>query len=424
MKNFLLLAFTATFIFASAAVVQAVDFEDISINGFISQGYMKSDNNNFLADTDEGSFEIRETGVNFATDVGDKLHLGLQFLARDLGDLGNDEVTLDWAFASYRWKDWLGVRAGKMKMPNGLYNETRDVDMLRTSILLPQSIYNESWRDTFSTINGGGLYGELPGGVAYQVMIGTLPFNEDGGVVKTMDGISELEMGSGNIDQTYAASLVWETPLEGLRLSGTYIKTGLEIDAEASMTELQRAGLNLLALTGSEAQQEYATGILAPRILDISLESWTVSAEYTIGDLIVAGEYSITENDIETSRKDTGELSREPSVYDSEGYYLSASYRFTDWFELGAYYSVYYLNNDDKGGKIKFNDAVPDEYGWLKDTALSARFDVTDNWVVKVEGHIMDGLATSFPQDNINPDGTYDVSTDWNLFAVKVTYSF
>ena len=63
-----------------------------------------------------------------------------------------------------------------MKKPAGLYNETRDVDMLRTSILLPQGVYNDSWRDATLSITGFGLYGTFDlssaGAVNYQVQVG------------------------------------------------------------------------------------------------------------------------------------------------------------------------------------------------------------------------------------------------------------
>jgi hypothetical protein len=86
-------------------------------------------------------------------------------------------VVIDWAFGDYRWKDQLGFRAGKVKLPYGLYNEGRDVDMLRTSIFLPQSIYNERMRDFILAYEGAGAYGSLASGIGgfdYHVFGGTL----------------------------------------------------------------------------------------------------------------------------------------------------------------------------------------------------------------------------------------------------------
>jgi hypothetical protein len=85
----------------------------VDIHGFLSQGYLHSDNNNFYADTEEGTFQFNEFSMNFSSDLTDKLRIGLQLLSRDLGKIGNNTVELDWAYGTYRWKDWLGfVREG------------------------------------------------------------------------------------------------------------------------------------------------------------------------------------------------------------------------------------------------------------------------------------------------------------------------
>lgn len=77
--------------------------------------------------------DINEMGINFGYQPLDKLMIGIQFFARDLGGVGNDEIQGDYANASYRFKDYFGVRADRMKNTMGLYSEFRDVDMLRTS---------------------------------------------------------------------------------------------------------------------------------------------------------------------------------------------------------------------------------------------------------------------------------------------------
>ena len=82
--------------------------------------------------------------------------------------------------------------------------------------------------------------------------------------------------------------------------------------------------------------------------------------------------------------------------YRTEGWYLGATYRFTDWFELGAYYSEYYPNRNDKDGSTP--DALgryvdPKSRAWNKDLCLTTRFDINENWVVKLEAHTIDGVA-------------------------------
>lgn len=157
MKKIIKFVFTGLiFLIATANICGAES--DVEIHGFISQGYLDSSDNNFQARTDASTFEFNEFGINFGKELTDKLRLGMQIFSKDIGPYGDNEVTLDWAYGDYRWKDWLGVRAGKIKTPHGLYNETRDVDILRNWIFLPQSVYPELTRDaTLSLIGGGSM---------------------------------------------------------------------------------------------------------------------------------------------------------------------------------------------------------------------------------------------------------------------------
>ena len=91
--------------------------EDISMHGFVSQGYLRSSDNNYLGNSKDGSFEFNEIGVNFAIPVSDSLQFGIQFFSRDLGETGNNELIVDWALLDYNYRAWLGFRAGKIKLP-------------------------------------------------------------------------------------------------------------------------------------------------------------------------------------------------------------------------------------------------------------------------------------------------------------------
>lgn len=143
---------------------------------------MGTSKNNFLAETDlghtEGTFEMFQAGVNATARLTDKLHAGVQLFARDLGPLGNYEVALDWAYLDDRVHESLGVRAGRIKMPYGFYNETQDIDSVRNPILLPQSVYPLQFRDFMFAVNGASVYCTVPLGAA-----GSLDYDAFGGVV-------------------------------------------------------------------------------------------------------------------------------------------------------------------------------------------------------------------------------------------------
>ncbi len=166
-------------VLSSGREALAFEIASVSIHGFVSPGCVKSTDNDFLRlPTKNGTFAFSDVGVNFSMEPVEKLRVGIQLLARDFGEEGNFDVVLDWAVGDYRWKDWLGIRAGKVKNPVGFYNRERDLDMVRTSIFLPQSIYTETMRDFMNTYLGGELYGVLPvaswGDFEYELFGGTI----------------------------------------------------------------------------------------------------------------------------------------------------------------------------------------------------------------------------------------------------------
>ena len=67
---------------------------------------------------------------------------------------------------------------------------------------------------------------------------------------------------------------------------------------------------------------------------------------------------------------------------------------------------------------------------WLDEIILSVRFDVNDNWLIKLETHFMDGATSLIDEDQYPPEKLengilkYPYRRDWILFAVKLSYNF
>lgn len=155
----------AAFALSVASLARAEDDpQALQVHGFVSRGWIKTTANNYLGTTerDQGSFDFTEVGINFTKLLGDRFRVGMQVFAHDLGPMGNYAPQLDWYYLDYRVADWLGIRAGKTKLPFGLYNESNDVDAGRVPVLLPQSIYPASSRESLFAQTGGELYGDLP----------------------------------------------------------------------------------------------------------------------------------------------------------------------------------------------------------------------------------------------------------------------
>jgi hypothetical protein len=127
----------------TAPALHAQDFKlldrTVQVHGFASQGYVYTSGNNWLTmnTTGDGSPGFTEMGVNMSSQLNDSFHLGAQVYDRNLGQLGQFHPQLDWAVLDYRFRPWLGLRAGKIKTTLGLYNDTQDLDFLHTFAFEP-----------------------------------------------------------------------------------------------------------------------------------------------------------------------------------------------------------------------------------------------------------------------------------------------
>jgi hypothetical protein len=355
--------------------VSALELSQLQIHGFASQGYLRSNHYDYVdAETEKGTVEFNEFGLNVMSNLTDRLRFGIQLLARDLGDMGNDKLTVDWAFGDYRYRNWLGVRTGQFPRALGLYNQSRDIDAARTGVFLPLSVYNEVNRHVQKSVKGIELYGTLPGGFEYQMQYGTLG-SEYKDTLVSLFQTNRIEVAN----NAYTLHLKWNTPIDGLRLVGT---TFDNFSFSATRT------VNAADVTSRVDYKQRLAGI-----------------EYTRGKVTCAAEY--TERIFNSTQSD----------YTGIGYYGLISYRFTDWVELGTSYSVAYANKDDKEGDSYAQRGQPRALAWSKDLAVSARFDLNEYWLVKLEGHWLNGLYGASEYGS-NP------SEDGFLGAVKVTFSF
>ncbi len=389
---------------------------DFNIHGYISQGFMISNHNNFLADTKNGTFQFNELGINFATEPTDNLRIGLQLIARDLGDIGNDKVLIDWAYADYRWRDWLGMRLGKIKMPTGIYNKTIDVDMLRTFIFLPQGNYTETFRDSLNAMKGIGGYGvtRIPhlGSLSYEAMYGTMNIDNDSSTAKGMEGPGYFEVEKVDVKRTFCCAITWETPIEGLKLSASRVDIKLKLQSMTTKDFTVPVPFPpykiVIAPAGTPMNSEIP-----------NLNKTIFSIEYTWKNLVLAAEYAM-QNFAQTTRlPDQKTVSRE---FKFAGFYGSATYRFSDLLETGIYYTEFYKDRDDRDGtRTPYN---PPFSAYQKDACLALRFDPNPQWTFKIEGHMINGTALCFVQDNLNDAGELTLQKKWYLLAAKMTFSF
>jgi hypothetical protein len=383
----IMLAAAASFVpsLLNAQLDFSVDGHQVQIHSFGSQGFFESNENNFATmKTSTGNFGYTDAGVNIGTNLTDHFHIGAQMYIRHLGDLDNGTPRLDWAVADYKFKDWFGIRAGKVKTALGLYNDTQDLDFLNTWALLPQGIYPIDVRSATIAHEGADAYGSIGakrlGSLAYTLYFGYIPNDPSFGYVY---GLRTLNI---NLDgwrgKSWGGDLRWTTPIPGFT-----------------------AGASLLD------QRPHGDYLSAGTIINYhTLENQTTQFyfQYLFRALHVDGEYRRGYRDARAGPRDI--------VYDGRSFYMSAAYRVSKWVELGSYDSHYYAN---------WRVPLSPPANHIFDKVATARVDLNSHWNLKVEGHFMDGYAASNNAHGFysqtNPSG---LKPKTNMLVVRAGFNY
>jgi hypothetical protein len=350
----------------------------LQVHGFASQGALLTSDNDYLAHTERGSLEFTEAGINFTKSLDDRLSIGLQLFARDLGSVGDYSAKFDWLYLDYRWKDWLGVRAGRVKLPYGLYNDTSDIDAAQPVILLPQSVYPATNRNFLLAQTGLELYGYYSlgsaGALDYHAYLGTLYLS--------IPDTSAIRVDELDVPYIVGGRVLWEAPIDGLRVGASALNGQVDgtftLEVESMSTSLK---------------------------LESRSTNWLSSVEYANRDILLVAEYGRS-----IGRSTVGPMTTRRTA---EHLYGLAGYRWRPWLQTTAYYSLLYPDVDQRSGQANHQH----------DAAGSVRFDITPHWIFKLEGHFLRGTAALSSALN---DGTptADLVNQWWLVAAKTTVYF
>jgi hypothetical protein len=136
---------------------------------------------------------------------------------------------------------------------------------------------------------------------------------------------------------------------------------------------------------------------------------WVGSAEYARADLTLTAEYSRWHND-----QSSNNAASPPIQSTEERAYAMATYRVAPWFQPGAYYAVWFPDIEKREGRENVQH----------DLALTLRFDLSSHWLVKLEGHYMNGTAGLKNPLNIDPPDLKTADRSWAAFFLKTTAHF
>jgi predicted porin len=193
---------------------------------------------------------------------------------------------------------------------------------------------------------------------------------------------------------------MWLTPLDGLSLGGSLQLLRLDIKLRAD--DLTSAALIAAGLVPADFDGNVLLRV--PATLGVG------SIEYSAHDLLLAAEFSRWR--LTTEVRPKGAAGPDPHQTQTR-WYVMASYRVTPWFTPGVYYSVMDLGQPEPQTRANYH----------QDAAVTFRYDLTANWIAKLEGHYMRGTGGLNPSLNSGRP-LAELTRTWGVGLVKTTVFF
>jgi len=238
----LALACVAASAILSATAGAQSNAEQLTIHGYLNQGYGVSGGLPILGLQKDPSGDYRAAALQVRYAISPNDNFVVQAGTRSLGtsplSSPPGSVTLDWAFYHHRF-DLASVRVGRVPLPFGFLNETREVGTLLPFYRAPSNYYLESFRSldgamatNQTAFAGGSLETTLYGGGAVGTTVTWLPTT----VITTRS----------RFERTLGVQLTYNSPVEGIRLLG-----GLNTLRSLDTAKVQVApALKVVSLTG------------------------------------------------------------------------------------------------------------------------------------------------------------------------------
>ncbi len=378
---------------STVAQAEPVQADTLHVHGFLAQGVTQAKNSNAINNDGDVSLALTELGVNAKWELFPRLKLSGQVVYLNGGNRYPEGARLDYLFVDLSIIDdfdhQLSLYLGRYKNQHWLFSSTRDVPFTRPSIILPQSIYYDAFRDIAVASDGTAVKGYM------QFAAGELEYNwslgaTDVTIAQAKTLLSPAVTGKVNQKYVHQASMFWQ----GLGSQAVY-------------------GLSFLDSKFSYTQGEFdffASGDVTIQRLMLNwrfqAEKWELAAELMQERTEQDGFYFPT-----FQRTQTG-----------FGGYLFGRYRFDN--KLTALISLDYLtqDNDDKRGSNLPANGIPEHFGYQQSVMLGASYDLANNLRVQAEHHWVDGTGRLSPA--LVPDVARNQQRYWQVWALQLMYWF
>ncbi len=382
-----------SFMFAIDAVGQ-----DFQYHGFIAQGIIDVENSDFVDDDGAVSPKLTEVGFNASYQLNDNLRLAGQVVYLNGGNRYAEDVRIDYAlldWSVYKSESWqANLYLGRFKNNHWLYSSSRDIPFARPSIILPQSVYFDGFRDIAVGGDGAALkishsddeYGNFDFNLSY----GSSIISSKQGEIILGDQIK------GSIEQDYdfQTSLYWQPSFSSWRFGISYLDSVFSYDA---------MDFGDIFFDGEFSFKFYTMNALYEG------ERWELSGEIYQEVFDSQGFYTPTYNKAPVG----------------QGIYVQSRFKVNDELTLLARYENFYNDRDDKNGEAmseEFGGLIPAYFGYHRDSVIGLSYDFSSNLRLRLEYHWLQGGGRLTPV--VLPNPQVNDAKHWQLCAVQLMYWF
>ena len=369
---------------------------EIKVNGFVAQGVIQASDSNFVTDDGKVSVKLTELGINSSYRINSNFRVAGQAVYLEGGNRYDQGARLDYLFLEWQLlnsQNWqVKTHIGRNKNYHWLYSSTRDVPHTRPSIVLPQSLYFDVFRDVALGIDGIAVVAQNNNKLGewdLNFSFGNSRISEE----QKSNLLSANASGKLKHDADTQFSVYW-------RPSYTKFQFGLALlDADFSYQQ----GENDEFFSGDETSQRIMFNVLYQG------QSWEIASE-------IMRERVIIENMLFPG------FSTDTTA---EGGYLQLRHFFTNELTLLARLDLYDRNRRVRDGsdiETISQGMVPGYFGFMDQATAGVTWKLSKNIQLQAELHRVKGtgrLAPIFTPDTLINDSKY-----WNMWALQLMYWF
>ncbi|HUP60335.1 MAG TPA: hypothetical protein VNA69_07935 [Thermoanaerobaculia bacterium] len=320
-------------VLSMARVSRGEELTRLSVHGYLSQAYARSDGHQILGIGEDGTSDYRDLALQFRYQQSPRNVLIVQFSHERLGDSPvaklKDDVEIDWAFYQRELTEKFSLKVGRIPIPLGIYNESRDAGTTFPFYRPATGVYGEGQYSN-ETVEGAVLSASIPA-------FGSWSFDADL-YYGEWDFVQEDFETRADVDDAVGGQLWINTPIVGLRFGAGHYR------ADVSNLLFRPPG-TVAVYSGTHAS------------IEADFDRWSVAAEALEVD---------------------GDIGAYRSAYVQAGAQVHPRWSIHARVEQSRLYLA--------AGRVVVNRQIDRDY------ALAVNYAVAPAVVVKVEGHSNSGL--------------------------------